>query len=75
MKHDFTEDKSCAKYLIISYFLRYRYRNNWRMDIYGYQAVHKKELKENGSKKKMQYWHSEAFKKKGKKVHSMEDIR
>ena len=40
---------------------------------------HKEELKQYGlkyaSKKKQWYWHSEAFRKKGKKALSMDDIR
>ena len=40
---------------------------------------HKEELKQYGlkyaSKKKQWYWHNEAFRKKGKKALSMDDIR
>lgn len=80
MKYDFTEDQKLREVLqkIITFdgiTIEVCGCWCWAFDSYDYR----KELKELGfkyaSKKRAWYWHSEAFRKKGRKTLSMEDIR
>lgn len=78
MKYDFTEDQKLREMLnkIISFSgITIEICGSWTFNSYNYR----KELKEMNfkfaGKKKAWYWHSEAFKKKGKKLLSMNDIR
>lgn len=80
MKYDFTEDQKLREMLnkIVGFSgitIEVCGSWIWAFDSYDYR----KELKEMGfrfaGKKKAWYWHSEAFRKKGHKVLSMDDIR
>lgn len=80
MKYDFTEDQKLRETLnkIIGFngiTIEVCGSWIWVFDSYNYR----KELKEMNfkfaGKKKAWYWHSEAFRKKGRKILSMEDIR
>ena len=80
MKYDFSEDAKLREMLnkIIHFDgIKIEIIGNWIwcFDSFGYR----KELKELGfkyaSKKQAWYWHSDAFRKKGRKALSMEDIR
>lgn len=80
MKYDFTEDQKLREMLnkIVGFSgitIEVCGSWIWAFDSYDYR----KELKEMGfrfaGKKKAWYWHSEAFRKKGHKVLSIDDIR
>lgn len=80
MKYDFSEDQKLRETLnkIIGFngiTIEVCGSWIWVFDSYNYR----KELKEMNfkfaGKKKAWYWHSEAFRKKGRKILSMEDIR
>lgn len=80
MKYDFTEDQKLREMLnkIISFSgITIEICGSWIWTFNSYN--YRKELKEMNfkfaGKKKAWYWHSEAFKKKGKKLLSMNDIR
>ncbi len=81
MKYDFSEDEKLREVLQAIIHLSditIEVCGSW-IWISGNTYNHRGELKEHGfkfaSKKKQWYWHSEAFKKKGKKTLSMNDIR
>lgn len=81
MKYDFSEDKALREILqkIIGFSnITIELCGSW-IWLSGNTYQYKAELKEIGfkwaSKKKQWYWHSEAFRKKGKKALSMEEIR
>ena len=80
MKYDFTEDAKLRE--LLQQIITFEGINIevcgswiWAFDSYDYR----KELKKLGfkyaSKKRAWYWHSEAFRKKGRKTLSMDDIR
>ena len=80
MKYDFTEDAKLRE--VLQQIITFEGINIevcgswiWAFDSYDYR----KELKKLGfkyaSKKRAWYWHSEAFRKKGRKTLSMDDIR
>lgn len=80
MKYDFAEDEQLREMLqkIISFSnATIEICGSWLWVFKSYE--YKKELKEMGfkyaPKKQAWYWHSEAFKKKGKKALSMNEIR
>lgn len=80
MKYDFAEDEQLREMLqkIISFSnATIEICGSWLWVFKSYE--YRKELKEMGfryaPKKQAWYWHSEAFKKKGKKALSMDDIR
>ena len=80
MKYDFSEDQALREMLnkIIGFSnVTIEICGSWILVFNSYE--HRKELKATGfkytSKKKAWYWHSETFRKKGRKVLSMEDIR
>lgn len=81
MKYDFSEDKALREILqkIIGFSdITIELCGSW-IWLSGNTYQHKTELKEIGfkwaSQKKQWYWHSEAFRKKGKKALSMDEIR
>lgn len=81
MKWDFTEDQALREILskiIHLSDITIEICGAW-LWVSGNTYQHRKELKEYGfkwaSKKSQWYWHSEAFRKKGKKPLSMNDIR
>lgn len=81
MKYDFSEDEKLREVLQAIIHLSditIEICGSW-IWISGNTYQHKTELKEHGfkfaSKKKQWYWHTEAFRKRGKKALSMEDIR
>lgn len=81
MQWDFTEDKALREMLnkiIHLSDITIEICGAW-LWISGNTYQYRKELKEYGfkwaSKKSQWYWHSEAFRKKGKKALSMNDIR
>lgn len=81
MKYDFSEDEKLREVLQAIIHLSditIEVCGSW-IWISGNTYQHKTELKEHSfkfaSKKKQWYWHSEAFRKKGKKTLSMSDIR
>ena len=81
MKYDFSEDEKLREVLqsiIHLSDITIEVCGSW-IWISGNTYIHRGELKEHGfkfaSKKKQWYWHSEAFRKKGKKTLSMSDIR
>lgn len=81
MKWDFTEDQALREMLskiIHLSDITIEVCGAW-LWVSGNTYQHRKELKEYGfkwaSKKSQWYWHSEAFRKKGKKPLSMNDIR
>ncbi len=80
MKYDFTEDAKLRE--VLQQIITFEGINMevcgswiWAFDSYDYR----KELKALGfkyaSKKRAWYWHSEVFRKKGRKTLSMDDIR
>lgn len=80
MKYDFSEDAKLRE--VLQQIITFEGINIevcgswiWAFNSYNYR----KELKELGfkyaSKKQAWYWHSDAFRKKGRKALSMEDIR
>lgn len=80
MKYDFAEDEQLRE--MLQKIIRFSNATieicgSWLWVFKSYE--YRKELKEMGfkyaSKKQAWYWHSEAFKKKGKKALSMDDIR
>ena len=80
MKYDFSEDKVLREMLnqIINFSnVTIEICGSWLWVFNSYD--YRKELKEKGfkyaPKKKAWYWHSETFRKKGRKVLSMDDIR
>ena len=80
MKYDFSEDAKLREVLqqIITFEgINIEVCGSWIWAFHSYN--YRKELKELGfkyaSKKHAWYWHSEAFKKKGRKTLSMDDIR
>lgn len=80
MKYDFAEDEQLREMLqkIISFSnATIEICRSWLWAFNSYE--YRKELKEMGfkyaPKKQAWYWHSEAFRKKGKKALSMDDIR
>lgn len=80
MKYDFTEDQKLREVLqrIITFDgINIEVCGSWIWAFNSYE--YRKELKEIGfkyaPKKKAWYWHSEAFRKKGRKTLSMDDIR
>lgn len=80
MKYDFTEDAKLREVLqkIITFEgINIEVCGSWIWAFNSYN--YRKELKELGfkyaSKKQAWYWHSDAFRKKGRKALSMEDIR
>ena len=81
MKYNFEEDEKLREVLQAIIHLSditIEICGSW-IWISGNTYQHKTELKEHGfkfaSKKKQWYWHTEAFRKRGKKALSMEDIR
>lgn len=79
-QYDFSEDKALREMLekIITFSgITIEVVGNWIYIFNSYEF--RKELKELGfkwaSKKKAWYWHSETFRKKGRKALSMDDIR
>lgn len=81
MKYDFSEDEKLREVLqkIIGFSdIIIELCGSW-IWLSGNTYQHKAELKEIGfkwaGKKRQWYWHSEAFRKKGKKALSMEEIR
>lgn len=81
MKYDFTEDAILREMLnkIIGFQgITIEIIGQW-IWISGNTYTHKKELKEMGfkwaSKKKMWYWHSDAYQKKSRKTLSIDEIR
>lgn len=81
MKYDFTEDQKLREvlYKIVGFDgIVIEIAGAW-IWVSGDTYAYKKELKETGfkwaSQKKMWYWHSDVFRKKGRKTLSMEDIR
>ena len=81
MKYDFSEDKALREILqkIIGFSdITIELCGSW-IWLSGNTYQYKAELKEIGfkwaSQKKQWYWHSEAFRKKGKKALSMDEIR
>lgn len=79
-QYDFSEDKALREILekIIAFRgISIEVVGNWIYVFNSYEF--RKELKELGfkwaSKKKAWYWHSETFRKKGRKALSMDDIR
>ena len=81
MKYDFSEDAKLREVLqkIINFSdITIELCGSW-IWLSGNTYQYRKELKEYGfkwaSQKKQWYWHSEAFRKKGRKTLSMEDIR
>ena len=81
MKYDFAEDEKLPEILnSIIHFegIDIELVGAW-IWVSGNTYKYKKELKEIGfrwaSQKKMWYWHSEAYRKKSRKVLSMDDIR
>lgn len=81
MKYDFSEDEALREILqkIIGFSdITIELCGSW-IWLSGNTYQYKAELKEIGfkwaSKKKQWYWHSEAFRKKGKKALSMDEIR
>lgn len=80
MKYDFSEDAKLREVLqqIITFDgINIEVCGSWIWAFNSYN--YRKELKELGfkyaSKKQAWYWHSDAFRKKGRKALSMEDIR
>jgi len=80
MKYDFTEDaklREVLQQIIIFDGINIEVCGSWIWAFNSYE--YRKELKNIGfkyaSKKKAWYWHSEAFKKKGRKTLSMDEIR
>lgn len=80
MKYDFSEDAKLRE--VLQQIITFEGINIevcgswiWAFNSYGYR----KELKDIGfkyaPKKQAWYWHSEAFRKKGRKALSMDDIR
>ena len=81
MKYDFSEDEKLREVLrsiIHLSDITIELCGSW-LWVSGNTYQHKEELKKYGfkyaSKKKQWYWHSELFRKKGKKTLSMDDIR
>jgi curved DNA-binding protein CbpA len=81
MKYNFEEDEKLREVLqsiIHLSDITIEVCGSW-IWVSGNTYPHKEELKQYGlkyaSKKKQWYWHSEAFRKKGKKALSMDDIR
>lgn len=81
MKYDFSEDEKLREVLqsiIRLSNITIEICGSW-IWISGNTYNHREELKKHGfkyaSKKKQWYWHSEAFRKKGNKTLSMDDIR
>lgn len=81
MKYDFSEDEKLREVLqsiIRLSDITIEICGSW-IWISGNTYNHREELKKHGfkyaSKKKQWYWHSEAFRKKGNKTLSMDDIR
>ena len=81
MKYDFAEDEQLRKALQAIIYLSdivIEVCGSW-IWISGNTYQHRTELKEHGfkyaPKKKQWYWHTETFRKKGRKPLSMDDIR